>query len=386
MPSVARAWRLNCPAQGLGSGPLAEASVNIARAEIVRINCLQIRLTGESLTTVPENQPPTPERFFDTISAYQQAEAMRAALELELFTAIAEGNTTAETMAKRCGAAERGMRILCDFLTIHGFLTKEGAHYALAPDAAFFLNRHSPAYIGGSCEFLLTARLREGHARLTEAVRRGGTALGEGTLEPENPDWVKFARGMMPLTHMPAQIMAAELRKGGEAHKVLDIAASHGIFGISVAKQNPSAQIYASDWKNVLEVATTNAQAMGVADRYHLLPGSAFETDFGCDYDLVLVPNFLHHFDPPTCTTFMRKVHAALAPGGRAAIVEFVPNPDRITPPAAAAFSMMMLATTPSGDAYTFAEIENILKSASFAKVELAPQDLGLNRLMIAYR
>jgi hypothetical protein len=83
--------------------------------------------------------------------------------------------------------------------------------------------------------------LREAHARLTEAVRRGNTALGEGTLERENPDWVKFARAMMPRMHMPAEIMAAELRKGGEAHKVLGIAAGHGIFGTSVAKQNPTA-------------------------------------------------------------------------------------------------------------------------------------------------
>src|SRR4029077_8278691 len=193
-------------------------------------------------------------------------------------------------------AAERGVRILCDFLTIHGFLTKNGAEYALTPDSSLFLNRNSPGYLGGAIEFLLTPRIREGNARLAEAVRLGGTALGEGTLQPENPDWVKFARAMMPLIHMPAEIMAAELRKGGESHKVLDIAASHGVFGISVAKQNPSAHIYASDWKNVLEVATKNAQAMGVADRFHLLPGSAFDTDFGADYDLVLIPNFLHHF------------------------------------------------------------------------------------------
>src|SRR6266436_1171677 len=221
---------------------------------------------------------------------------------------------------------------------------------------------------------------------LTEAVRRGGSALGEETLEPENPDWVKFAQAMMPLMHMPAEIMAAELRKGGEAHKVLDIAAGHGIFGISAAKQNPVAHIYASDWKNVLEVASKNAQAMRVADRYHLLPGSAFETDFGSGYDLVLITNFLHHFDSPTCTTFMRKVHAALNPGGRAAIAELVPNPDRVSPPTAAAFSMMMLATTPSGDVYTFAELESISKSAGFARVELAPQEIGLDRLVIAYR
>jgi hypothetical protein len=125
---------------------------------------------------------------------------------------------------------------------------------------------------------------------------------------------------------------------------------------------------------------------MGVADRYHLLPGDAFETDFGSGYDLVLVTNFLHHFDPPTCTVFMRKVHAALEPGGRAAIAELVPNPDRVTPSTAAAFSMMMLATTPSGDAYTFAELENISKDAGFARVELAPSEIGLDRLVVAYR
>jgi 2-polyprenyl-3-methyl-5-hydroxy-6-metoxy-1,4-benzoquinol methylase len=338
------------------------------------------------MTTPAVLQQPTPERFFNAVNAYELTEAMNAALELEIFTAIAEGNTTFAMIAKRCEAAERGVRILCDFLTIHSFLTKEGAHYGLAPDSALFLDRHSPAYVGTITEFLLTPRMRECHAHLTEAVRRGGTALAEGMLEPENPDWVKFAHGMMPLMHRPSEIMAAELRKGGEAHKVLDIAASHGIFGISVAKQNPTAHIYASDWKNVLEVAQKNAQAMSLADRYHILPGSAFETDFGSGYDLVLITNFLHGFDPPTCTAFMRKVHAALKPGGRAAIAEFVPNPDRVSPPTAAAFSLMMLAATPSGDAYTFAELEDISKDAGFDRVELAVPEIGRNRLIVAYR
>jgi 2-polyprenyl-3-methyl-5-hydroxy-6-metoxy-1,4-benzoquinol methylase len=338
------------------------------------------------MTTTATHQAPTPLRFFNTMTAYQQTEAMKAALELQVFTAIAEGNTTAATISKRCQASERGTRILCDFLTIHGFLTKEGPHYGLAPDSALFLDCHSPAYVGSAVDFLLTEDIREAHTRLAEAVRRGGAALGEGILERENPDWVKFAEAMMPLAHMPAQIMAAELRKGGESHKVLDIAASHGVFGIFVAKQNPAAQIYASDWKNVLEVATKNAQAMGIADRHHLLPGSAFEIDFGSGYDLALITNFLHHFDQPTCTTFMRKVHAALEPGGRAAIAEFVPNPDRVSPPTPASFSMMMLATTPSGDAYTFAELESISKDAGFSRVELAPPEIGINRLVVAHR
>lgn len=338
------------------------------------------------MATTPAQLQLTPARFFDAINAYEQTEAMKAAIELEIFTAIAEGNTIAAAIGTRCGAAERGARILCDFLTIHGFLTKEGNEYGLTPESALFFNRHSPAYLGGAIEFLLTARVREGHARMSDAVRRGGTALGEGTLEPENPDWVKFAQAMMPLMQYASEIMAAELRKGGEAHKVLDIAAGHGIFGISVAKQNPSAHIYAADWKNVLEVAKKNAAEMGVAHRHHLIPGSAFETDFGSGYDLALVTNFLHHFDIPTCTAFMRKVHAALKPGGRAAIAELVPNADRVSPPTAAAFSMMMLATTPAGDAYTFAELESISRDAGFTRVELAAPEIGMDRLIIAYR
>lgn len=338
------------------------------------------------MSVTPPGQQPTPERFISAINAYEQTEGIRAAVELEIFTAIGEGNTTAAAIAKRTGASERGVRTLCDFLTIHGFLTKEATQYGLAADSAAFLNKTSPAYMGGVIEFLLTPRIREAHARLTEAVRKGGSALGEGNMVPENPDWVKFARAMMPLMVMPSRLMAEELRKGGEAKKVLDIAAGHGMYGIAVAQQNPGAEIYASDWKNVLEVAEENAKAMGVGDRHHLLPGSAFDVDFGGGYDLALVTNFLHHFDPPTCTAFMKKVHGALVAEGRAAIVEFVPNPDRISPPTAAAFSMMMLATTPSGDAYTHAELESISKNAGFARVELVPAALGLDRLIVAYK
>jgi SAM-dependent methyltransferase len=338
------------------------------------------------MSAASSQQPPTPERFFSAVSAYEQTAAIKTAIELEIFTAIAEGNATAVAIAKRCDASERGVRTLCDFLTIHGFLTKSEVEYGLTQDSAVFLNKKSPAYLGGTIEFLLTPRVLEAHTLMTDAVRRGGSALGKGNMVPDNPDWVKFARAMMPMMFMPAQVMAAELRKGGEAHKVLDIAAGHGIFGIMVAQQNPDAVVYACDWKDVLAVAEENARAMGVGDRVHLLPGSAFDVDFGEGYDLALITNFLHHFDPPACRDFLKKVHASLEPGGRAAIVEFVPNPDRVSPPMAAGFSMMMLTTTPSGDAYTFAELEKMAKDAGFACVELAPPALGMGRLVIAYR
>ena len=120
-----------------------------------------------------------------------------------------------------------------------------------------------------------------------------------------------------------------------------------------------------------MKVAKENAKAAGVAARHHHLPGSAFDLDFGKDYDIVLLTGFLHHFDPQTIETLLRKVHAALKPGGRAVTVEFVPNEDRVSPPATAAFSMIMLGTTRAGDAYPYSEYDKMFRKAGFTLNEL---------------
>jgi len=166
--------------------------------------------------------------------------------------------------------------------------------------------------------------------------------------------------------------------------KILDIAAGHGLFGIAFAKNNPQVEVTALDWKAVLEVAKENAQKAGVADRYKTIEGSAFDVEFGSGYDLVLLTNFLHHFDAPTCETLLRKVRAALAEGGRAVTLEFVPNEDRVTPPDAAGFSMMMLISTPSGDAYTFAELERMAANAGFSRSTLHPLPPTIEQVVIS--
>jgi ubiquinone/menaquinone biosynthesis C-methylase UbiE len=315
-------------------------------------------------------QQPSPQLFFQTINAHQRTEALKAAIELEVFTAIGEGNATVAEIAKRCKASEKGIRVLCDYLTIMEMLTKQDDHYALTLDSSVFLDKRSPAYIGGATEFLCSPMLIDGFKRMTEAVRRGGTAMeNDGTLGPDHPVWVNFARGMAGMMAMPASLMAKIADPNADRKlKILDIAAGHGLFGIAFATNNPQAEITALDWKAVLEVAKENAQKAGVADRYHTIEGSAFDVDFGSGYDLVLITNFLHHFDPPTCETLLRKVHAALADGGRAVTLEFVPNDDRVTPPDSAGFSLVMLAGTPSGDAYTFAELERMFANAGFSR------------------
>jgi len=129
-----------------------------------------------------------------------------------------------------------------------------------------------------------------------------------------------------------------------------------------------------------------NAGKSGIADRYQTIPGSAFDVDYGNGFDLVLLTNFLHHFDPPTCETLLRKVHGALAKDGRAVILEFVPNEDRISPPETAAFSLMMLGSTPAGDAYTFPELERMCGAAGFAGSEIHQLPPSIQQVIIAHK
>ncbi len=319
--------------------------------------------------------------------AFTQSAALKAAIELDLFTAIAEeGPSDAKSLARRCGASERGVRILCDSLVLSGFLAKQDFVYSLVPDSATFLNRHSPAFIGSAVNFLNSPPLVEAFQHLGEAVRKGGTAMGAGTVAPEHPIWEQFARDMAALAGMTSELLARALdSSAGQCWKVLDIAAGHGLYGITIARRNPNAQVVALDWANVLKVARENAEAAGVADRFSTIEGSAFDVDFGSGYNLVLLTNFLHHFDPATCEALLRKVRAALRPGGRAVALEFVPNEDRVSPPTAANFSLMMLASTPAGDAYTFPELAPMFRRAGFTRCENVPLTPSFENAVIGY-
>jgi len=319
--------------------------------------------------------PPNPGLIFETLLAHQRSAALRTAIELDVFRAIGEGLGTPSALAVRCGTSERGIRILCDFLCTIDLLQKQDGVYRHTPTSELFLDPNSPASLHSTARFLGLSEMRESYDHLTEIVRSGRTVLpGIGSVEPENPIWVDFAHGMAPMMAPlcgPLGSIVLEGRQG--PMKVLDIAAGHGLFGIEIAKQNPQAEVTAVDWASVLEVAHANAEKAGVGARYHRLPGSAFDVAYGGPYDAALLTNFLHHFDKPTCVSLLKKVRAALKPGGISATLEFVPNEDRVSPSMPAAFAMTMLISTASGDAYTFSDLEAMHREAGFHTIAAHP-------------
>ncbi len=326
------------------------------------------------------------ETILDLFTAHYRTAAVKTAIELDMFTAIATGANNVPDLAARCGAAERGVRVLCDYLTSIGLLTKEGERYILGPDAAAFLDTRSPVCFASMVSAMAGDTVLEGLRRLTPAVRAGGTVLpAGGVLAPDHPYWAEFARAVAPAGRFMGPLLATLLDVSGRGRmRCLDIAAGHGLYGIAVAAQNPQAEIVALDWPGVLTVARQHAEAAGVGDRYHTIAGSVFTEDLGEEYDLVLLTNFLPDFDATTCERLLARVYGALVPGGRAVALQYVLDDDRISKPVAAYLSLALLATTPGGDTYTFGDLDRMFRTAGFSQTEL--HELPPERVVIAHR
>lgn len=333
-------------------------------------------------------QAPNPAHIFETLNAYQASAALHGAIELGLFTAIGRSGATAAELAGRCGADPRGVRILCDYLVAREFLAKapeDSPRYTLTPLAAQFLDQASPAYLGSIARFVRSPDLQRAFEDVAGLVRRGGTQLhAGGTTADEYHGWVEFARSMAPLMAPAAEFLAGlAAERLPDARRVLDVAAGHGLFGIELARRLPAATIAALDWPQVLEVARENAHHAGIAERFELLAGDALRRELGSGYDVVLVTNFFHHFDRETCVGLMRRIKESLADSGIVLTLEFVPDPDRVSPPVPATFALTMLASTPAGDAYTFAEYDSMWQEAGLDRSEWLDVPRTAQRVLI---
>src|SRR5438128_2545478 len=190
------------------------------------------------------NEPPTPQLFVDAATSYQKTAAIKAAVELKLFDAIGDGATSVDAIAKRIGAAPRGVRVLCDYLTILGFLEKSGTEYRQTPSTATFVNSKSPANMSSTLRFIAGPEFLGLFLDDPAAYVRNGGTQGLANMTPEDPIWVTFARTMVPFTGAAAEATAALVAAWpAPPRTVLDIAAGAGSFGIAIAKKVPGAAV-----------------------------------------------------------------------------------------------------------------------------------------------
>src|SRR3954465_14232425 len=243
-----RIWRwalVRLKPRGTRSGAVSEANASLVREPLPLPfgtgPCIQPRSEWRRIAPMAEVSPAP---FLDAILGFQKTAALKAALALDLFTVVHQESGDLDWIAARTGASARGIRILCDYLTVQGFLTKTQDRYGLTPATQAFLTTTSPAWLGSVVEFLAAPEMISLWLDDPVSYVRNGGAAGLGSIAPENPVWVKFARAMGPFMRPAAQAMADVVQGWPTPPKrVLDIAAGHGIFGITIAQAIPSAEI-----------------------------------------------------------------------------------------------------------------------------------------------
>ena len=316
-----------------------------------------------------------PQGLMQMYMAMTGSRVLSAALQLDLFSRVAEGHETAVDLARAAGASERGTRMLLDGLCALGLLGKTEGRYQLPPASRAYLVRSSPDYVGA---LMATDDLWDAWGQLPAAVRTGRPVHRVERRERAEAFFPILIRSLHVLNREPARRLAKALGAGGSHHgvRVLDIGAGSAVWSIAVAEADPDARVTVQDYPGVLDETRGFVERHGLSGRFDYLPGDLNEVELGAGrFDLAILGNIVHSEGEHSARRLFRRLHTALGSGGRVAIIEFVPSEDRTGPPPAVLFALNMLVNTENGDTFTLSEYRAWLVEAGFDAVETA--DIG---------
>jgi ubiquinone/menaquinone biosynthesis C-methylase UbiE len=316
----------------------------------------------------------SPAVIMEDLTGAWRSRTLIAAVELDVFTHIAAGKRTVKEVAEAAGASPHGMACLLDALTAMRYLRKTGSRYGLPPISAAFLVPGEKAYMGAmTLPFSLTWDVWKG---LTEAVRSGRSAESMNVAEKGREFFPKLVASIFPGNFAASTAAVSRLpeKERRKIHKILDVAAGSGAWSLAFAQAIPQARVTSMDFPEMTPITRGFAEKLGVAVRYEYLEGDLRQVDFGRDaYDLVILGHIVHSEGEKHGKELLRKSYAALRPGGKLLIAEYVPNNARTGPAMPMLFGLNMLLQTEEGNVYTLCEYRAWLKAAGFRKVTTLP-------------
>jgi (2Fe-2S) ferredoxin/predicted O-methyltransferase YrrM len=300
-----------------------------------------------------------PDEWNERMRAFQESRTILTAIELDAFSALGDGATAGEA-ASRMSTDVRATEMLLNALAAIGLVTKQDGVFRNGPVAA----RHFRGEARNG--FLHSAHMWETWSRLTESVKSGGGWQAEA---PAPPDWTDAFIAAM---HRNASERAGGVVRAvdaGTVRRMLDIGGGSGAYSIAFAQANPELRADILDLPEVGPIARRHIEAAGVTDGVHWRQGDLRNDSLGEGYDLVLLSAICHMLSEEENRDLFRRAQAALAPGGRIVISDFLLEPDKTAPKFAALFSLNMLVGTRAGASYSEAEYASWLSEAGFGEV-----------------
>lgn len=310
--------------------------------------------------------------------------AIAAALELDVFTAIASGSTTAARVASAASANESATRRLLDALVALKHLTRAGDRYSLTPVSATFLVRGSELYIEGAGRVAIGQTV--GWFQLANVIKTGVPIRLRGT-EANGEFFAKLVKCVFPPNYVAAKEAVASLTPAVRARikNVLDVGAGAAPWSIPFAQASQATRVTAVDLPQVTPVTRQYAAKFGVAGQYDYLEGNLHEVDFGKDrYDLVTLGHVIHTQGRAAGRRLIDRCAVSLRDRGVLLISEFIPNDDRTGPPFSMLIGLNMMLYTPEGDVFTMKEYRGWLKGAGFKTIKAIRRVASPSTLILA--
>jgi len=168
--------------------------------------------------------------------------------------------------------------------------------------------------------------------------------------------------------------------------RVLDLGGGSGAYSIALARTVPGLTAEILDTADVVPLTQEYIRKAGLADRITTRVGDMLSSPLGEGYDLVLVLAICHMFSPDENRALFERAFNALAPKGQIVVQDFILEPDKTAPRAAALFALNMLVGTAAGSTYSEPEYANWLRDAGFTEVRRVRFPGSPSGLMIGVR
>ena len=298
------------------------------------------------------------------------SKTLLSAVELELFTHLEKESGDLASLEGRLGLHPRSSRDFLDALVALGFLLRKDGVYRNTPEAALFLDKAKPSYVGGILE-MANNRLYKFWGSLTEALRTGGQQNegknGEDVFAAlyANPDHLKeFLRAMSGISRGANMTIAQEF--AWEKYQTCaDIGTAQGDLVMQIVRAQAHMRGIGFDLPQVTPIFEDYIAQNGVAERVEFVPGSFF-TDALPKADVILMGHILHDWDLATKKMLLQKAYDAIPQEGAVIIYDALIDDDRSTNAFGLLMSLNMLIETPGGFDFSGADCISWMEEAGF--------------------
>ena len=319
----------------------------------------------------------SPARILDTAYAFWRSKALLSAVELDVFTTLAERPLEIDTLVGQLGLHGRGARDFFDALVALGLLTRDAnGRYANRPDADLFLDRRKPSYIGGLLEHL-NRRHYHNWGLLTRALHTGrpqSGALGTGSYHALYSDQATqeiFLNGMTAGSLLAARALAVQFNWNRHT-SVIDIGAAQGCVPVEIARLHPHITGGGFDLPAVEQTFVSYVQEHDLSDRLRFYPGDFFADPLPTA-DVLILGRILHNWDLAAKKLLLGKAYEALPRGGALIVYDPLIDDARRVRAHALLSSLNMLIETAGGSEYTGAECTSWMREAGFCATRIEP-------------